>query len=315
MPLDPQMKAILDKAAEAGGPAFHTLGVEKVREAIRSGSATGARESVAQVEDRRIPGPAGEIPVRIYRPSAHPSADAPLPAVAFFHGGGWVAGDLNTHDVICRILTNAARCVVVSVDYRLAPEHRFPASPDDCYTATVWTADNAAALGAERSRLAVAGTSAGGTLAAAVAMMARDRRGPRIGCQVMWYPATDAAMDTPSHRDYSTGTYYLLSRADMEWFWSCYLSSERDRANPYCCPGVAKDLRDLPPALIVTAEYDPLRDEAEEYAARLKRAGGAVKCSRYEGVTHAFTGMAPILAKGRQSILEAAAALREAFGS
>ncbi|MGZ6243817.1 MAG: alpha/beta hydrolase, partial [Candidatus Binataceae bacterium] len=156
---------------------------------------------------------------------------------------------------------------------------------------------------------------AGGTLAAAVAMMARDRRGPRIGCQVMWYPATDAAMDTPSHRDYSTGTYYLLSRADMEWFWSCYLSSERDRANPYCCPGVAKDLRDLPPALIVTAEYDPLRDEAEEYAARLKRAGVAVKCSRYEGVTHAFTGMAPILAKGRQSILEAAAALREAFGS
>ncbi|MGZ6174518.1 MAG: alpha/beta hydrolase fold domain-containing protein, partial [Candidatus Binataceae bacterium] len=141
MPLDPQMKAILDKAAEAGGPAFHTLGIEKVREAIRSGSATGARESVAQVEDRRIPGPAGEIPVRIYRPSAHPSADAPLPAVAFFHGGGWVAGDLNTHDVICRILTNAARCVVVSVDYRLAPEHRFPASPDDCYAATVWTAD------------------------------------------------------------------------------------------------------------------------------------------------------------------------------
>ena len=129
MPLDPQMKAILDKAAALGGPAFHTLGVEKVREAIRSGSAAGAREPVAHVEDRRIPGPAGEIPVRIYRPSARPSAAAPLPAVVFFHGGGWVAGDLNTHDVICRILTNAARCVVVSVNYRLAPEHRFPASP------------------------------------------------------------------------------------------------------------------------------------------------------------------------------------------
>ncbi len=310
MPLDAQMKAILDMAAAAGGPALHQLGVEKVREAIRSGSAFGPQEHVAHVEDRGIPGPAGEIPVRVYRPAA----EAPLPALVFFHGGGWVAGDLNTHDVICRILTNAARCVVVSVDYRLAPEHRFPAGPDDCYAATVWTANNAAAIGADPSRLAVAGASAGGTLAAVVAMMARDRRGPRLACQVLWYPATDAAMDTPSHRDYSAGSYYLLSRADMEWFWNYYLSSARDRANPYCCPTAAKDLSNLPPALIVTAEYDPLRDEAEEYAARLKRAGVAVKCTRYEGVTHAFTGMALILDKGRESIVEAATALREAFG-
>jgi acetyl esterase len=310
MPLDPQMKAILDMAAAAGGPAFHELGVEKVREAIRRGSAIGTQEAVAHVEDRRIPGPAGEIPVRIYRPAA----DAPRPAVVFFHGGGWVAGDLNTHDVICRILTNAARCMVVSVDYRLAPEHRFPAGPDDCYAATVWTANNAASIGADPSRLAVAGTSAGGTLAAVVAMMACDRRGPRLACQVLWYPATDAAMDTPSHRDYSSGSYYLLSCADMEWFWNYYLSSERDRANPYCCPGMAKDLTGLPPALVITAEYDPLRDEAEDFAARLKRAGVAVKCTRYEGVTHAFTGMALILDKGRESIVEAAAALREAFG-
>jgi acetyl esterase len=310
MPLDPQMKTILDKAAAVGGPAFHTLGVEKVREAIRVGAGSGAREAVARVEDRRIPGPAGEIPVRIYRPGG----DGEFPAVAFFHGGGWVAGDLDTHDVICRILTNAARCVVVSVDYRLAPEHRFPAGPEDCYGATVWLANHAAALGADPSRLAVAGTSAGGTLAAAVALMARDRRGPRIGFQVLWYPATDADLDTASHREYSSGSYYLLSRADMEWFWNCYLSSERDRANPYCCPGVAKDLSGLPPALIVTAEYDPLRDEAEEYAARLKRAGVAARCTRYEGVTHAFTGMAPVVDKGRRSILEAAAAMREAFG-
>jgi acetyl esterase len=310
MPVDPHMKAILDAAAAAGGPALHELGVDGVREAIRRGSAFAPQEAVAHVKDRRIPGPAGEIPIRIYRPAA----DAPLPAVVFFHGGGWVAGDLNTHDVICRILTNAAQCVVVSVDYRLAPEHRFPAGPEDCYAATAWSANNALALGADPSRLAVAGTSAGGTLAAVAAMMARDRHGPRLACQVLWYPATDAAMDTPSHRDYSTGTYYLLSRADMQWFWNCYLSSERDRANPYCCPGVAKDLSGLPPALIVTAEYDPLRDEAEEYAARLKRMGVAVKCTRYQGVTHAFTGMAAVLEKGRESIIEAAAALREAFG-
>ncbi len=310
MPLDPQMKAILDKAAAAGGAAFHELSVEKVREAIRGGSAKGAREPVAHVEDRRISGPAGEIPVRIYRPAA----DAPLPAVVFFHGGGWVAGDLNTHDVICRLLTNAARCVVVSVDYRLAPEHRFPASPDDCYAATVWTANKAPAIGADSSRLAVAGASAGGTLATVVAMMARDRRGPRLACQILWYPPIDPAMDTPSHRDYPTGAYYFLSRADMEWFWNHYLSSERDRANPYCCPSVAKDLSGLPPGLIVTAECDPLRDEAEEYAARLKRSGVAVKCTRYEGVTHGFTGMAMILDQGRQSIMEAAAVLHEAFG-
>jgi acetyl esterase len=311
MALDPQMKVILDQAAAAGVPSFHEMTPAQARDLLRKRPPMGTPEPVAHIEDRRIPGPAGEIPVRIYRPAA----DAPRPAVVFFHGGGWVVGDLDTHDAVCRILTNAARCVVVSVDYRLAPEYRFPAGSDDCYAATAWVANNAVAIGADPSRLAVAGTSAGGTLATVVAMMARDRRGPRLACQVLWYPATDAAMDTPSHRDHSTGTYYLLSRADMEWFWNYYLSSERDRSNPYCCPGVAKDLSGLPPALIVTAEYDPLRDEAEEYAARLKRAGVAVKCTRYEGVTHAFTGMAPILDKGRQSIIEAAAALHEAFGT
>ncbi len=309
MPLDPHMKAILDQAAAAGGGALSDLGVQGVREAIRRGTSSNKRETVAQITDRRIAGPAGEIPVRIYRPDEATI----LPATVFFHGGGWVAGDLDTHDVICRILANAARCVVVSVDYRLAPEHRFPAGPEDCYTATKWVANNAAAIGADAMHLAVAGTSAGGTLAAAVAMMARDRGGPSIGCQVLWYPATDAAMDTPSHREYASGSYYLLSRADMEWFWNCYLSSERDRANPYCCPGVAKDLRGLPSALIVTAEYDPLRDEAEEFAARLRRAAVETKCTRYEGVTHAFTGMASVLEKGRQSIFEAADVLRSAF--
>jgi len=310
MPLDPQMKAILDKAAAAAAPPFHEMTPAQAREFLRKRPPMGAPEPVAHIENRSIPGLAGEIPIRIYRPAA----DAPLPAVVFFHGGGWVVGDLDTHDAVCRVLSNAARCVVVSVDYRLAPEHRFPAGPDDCYAAAAWTADNAAAIGADPSRLAVAGTSAGGTLAAVVAMMARDRRGPRLACQVLWYPVTDAAMDTPSQRNFATGNYYFLSRADMEWFWSHYLSAESDRANPYCCPGVAKDLSGLPAALIVTAEYDPLRDEAEEYAARLKRAGVAVKCTRYAGVTHGFTGMAPILDKGRQSIIEAATVLHEAFG-
>ena len=203
----------------------------------------------------------------------------------------------NTHDAVCRILTNAARCVVVSVDYRLAPEHRFPAAPRIATprpygprTTPRRSVRSTRAWQSRHQRLAA--------LAAAVAMMARDRRGPRIGCQVMWYPATDAAMDTPSHRDYSSGTYYLLSRADMEWFWRTYLSSERDRANPYCCPGVAKDARSAAGAHR-HRRIDPLRDEAEETPRVSNARGMTVKCSRYEGVTHAFTGMAPILAKGR----------------
>ncbi|HZO81280.1 MAG TPA: alpha/beta hydrolase [Candidatus Binataceae bacterium] len=310
MPLDPQMKAILDKAAAAGNPPFHKLTPAAARAFIRSRPPMGAPESVAHVEDRRIPGPAGQIPIRIYRPIG----SAPLPAVVFFHGGGWVVGDIEMTDPVCRILTNAARCATVSVDYRLAPEHRFPAGPEDCYAATRWVAENAAMIGADPARLAVAGTSAGASLATVAAMMARDRGGPQLGYQVLWYPATDAEMDTPSHRNYATDSYYFLSRADMEWFWGHYLSSERDKANPYCAPAAAKDLSGLPPALVITAEYDPLRDEGEEYAARLRRAGVATRCTRYEGVTHGFVGMAQILAKGRQAVEEAAAALRETFG-
>lgn len=310
MPLDPQMKTILDKIAAAGNPPFHKLTPAAAREFLRTRPPMGAPEPVAHVEDRGVPGPAGQIPIRIYRPEASAAA----PAVVFFHGGGWVVGDIEMTDPVCRILTNAARCVTVSVDYRLAPEHRFPAGPEDCYAAARWAAENAGAIGADPARIAVAGTSAGASLATAVALMARDRGGPRLSYQVLWYPATDAGMDTPSHRSYATDSYYVLSRADMEWFWSHYLSSERDKANPYCAPAAAKDLGGLPPALVITAEYDPLRDEAEEYAARLKRAGVATRCTRYEGVTHGFVGMAQILGKGRQAIEEAAAALRETFG-
>lgn len=310
MPLDPQMKMILDKAAAANNPPFHKLTPVDARQFIRSRPPMGTPEPVAHVEDRRIPGPAGDVPIRIYRPES----SAPLPAVVYFHGGGWVVGDIEMTDAGCRILTNLAQCVTVSVDYRLAPEHRFPAAPEDCYAATRWIAENAGAISADPARLAVSGTSAGASLATAVAMMARDRGGPRLCYQVLWYPATDATMDTPSHRNFATGNYYFLSRADMEWFWNYYLSSERDKTNPYCCPAAAKDMSGLPPALVITAEYDPLRDEGEEYAARLKRAGVPTRCSRYEGVTHGFVGMAPILAKGRQAIEEAATALREAFG-
>ncbi len=311
MPLDPQMKVILDTVAAAGAPPLHKLSPAQARDFLRSRPPMGTPEPVARIDDRRIPGPAGDIPIRVYRPQA----DAALPAVVFFHGGGWVVGDLNSHDDICRILTNAARCVTVSVDYRLAPENKFPAAPEDCHAATRWVAEHASSVGADPSRIAVAGTSAGATLATVVALMARDRGGTRLAYQVLWYPATDPAMDTKSHSDFATDNYYFLSRADMEWFWDHYRSADSDRANPYCCPAAARKLGGLPPAVVITAEYDPLRDEAEEYATRLRGAGVSVRCTRYEGVTHGFTGMAPILEKGRLSIAEAAAALREAFAT
>ena len=212
------------------------------------------------------------------------------------------------------MLTNAGRCVTISVDYRLAPEHKFPAGPEDCYAATKWAADNAAALNCDAARIAVGGTSAGATLAAAVALMARDRGGPRVAYQLLVYPATTSALDTPSHREFAKDSYYILSRADMEWFWGHYLGSEADRTNPYACPAYATTLRGVAPAFVITAEYDPLRDEGEAYAARLREEGVQVVLRRYDGVTHGFFGMPAQLDKAKAAIAEAGSALRITVG-
>jgi len=267
-------------------------------------------EPVARVENRPVPGPDGPVPVRIYWPQTAPPA--PLPALVYFHGGGWVICDLDTHDPMCRAITNNVGCVVVSVDYRLAPEHKFPAAAEDAYTATLWAAGNATDLGVDATRIAVGGDSAGGNLTAAVALMARDRHAPELVFQLMVYPVTDiVAMDTPSHRDNGEG--YFLTTAAMEWYRRQYLTDLSEASHPYASPLHADDLSGLPPALVITAELDPLRDEGEAYASRLLASGVPAVGSRYDGVFHGFFSLGTLLDAAKQANEEAYAALREAF--
>ncbi len=308
MPLDPQAQAYLDQMAALNAPPLHTLTPELIRQAISMQIAmSGEPEPVANVENRVIPGPASAIPVRIYTPAGN----GPFPVLVFFHGGGWVICNLDTHDNICRSLTNQAACIVVSVDYRLAPEHKFPAAPQDCYAATRWVAGNATQLNGDPSRVAVGGDSAGGNLAAVISQMARDRSGPLLVFQLLIYPATDLTANTPSSEENAHG--YGLDRQDGDWFMNHYLNGEEDKLNPLASPHLAPDLSGLPPALIITAQYDPLRDEGELYGQRLKAAGVPVTISRYNGMIHGFLSMASILDQGKQAIAECAAALQAAF--
>jgi len=309
MPLDPQARFVLDQLEALGSPPMHTLTPAQAREASRAWIAgAGEPEPVARVEDRAIPGPAGVIPVRVYTPAG----GGPFPVLVFFHGGGWVIGDLDTHDGTCRSLTNGAGCVTVAVDYRMGPEHKFPAAPEDCYAATRWTAEHAAELGGDPTRLAVGGDSAGGNLAAVVARVARERGGPPLAFQLLIYPATDLRMQSPSIDENADG--YFLTRDEMTWFRGHYLRDEADLTDPLASPLLAPDLRGLPPALVVTAEFDPLRDEGEAYGRRLREAGVPTTISRYDGMVHGFVGMTAFLDKGRQAVEECARALRAAFG-
>ncbi len=308
--LDAQTKAFLD-GANASAPLFLRAETpEQARakmQALLEASPVPPQE-IYRVEDRHIPGPVAQIPIRIYTPQAR----LPLGVLIYFHGGGWVLGGLESHDNLCRALANAAGCLVVSVDYRLAPEHPFPAAPNDCYAATKWIAANAASFGGDPQRLAVGGDSAGGNLAAAISLMARDGGGPALQLQVLFYPVTDASMDFPSMREFADDGY-LLSGADMKWFWGHYLDETRDGANPLASPLRAKNLSGLPPALIQTASHDPLRDEGEAFADALKRAGTKVTCTRYEGVTHGFVSFFDLVDKGKEGIRQAADAIRAAF--
>jgi acetyl esterase len=311
MALDPDMKTLLDQMAAAKLESFHQMTPAAAREQMKRRVSAGDPVPIGRVQDRMIPRPNGEIPIRIYTPDGN----GPFGVLVYFHGGGWVVGNIEMTDQPCRMIAKAAGCVTVSVDYRLAPEHKFPAGPEDCYAAAKWVSDNAVALGCDASRIAVGGTSAGANLAAAVALMARDRGTPKIAYQLLVYPATRRELDTPSHKQFATDGYYILSRADMEWFWGHYLASEADSANPYACPARAESLAGLPPALVITAEFDPLRDEGEAYAARLREEGVATVLKHYDGVTHGFFGMPSVVEKSRVAIAEASAALRRAIGS
>jgi len=310
MPLDPQAQALLDQVKALGEPPLNELSAPDARVAAqRLGTLSGPPVAVARVENRTIPGPAGALPVRIYTPAG----SGPFPVLVYFHGGGWVIGDLDIQDGACRALANGAGCVVVSVGYRLAPENKFPAAPEDTYAATKWVAANTASIKVDPGRIAVGGDSAGGNLTAVTAQMAREQGGPRLVFQLLVYPVTDGACDTASYRDNADG--YLLTKDMMQWFWNHYVRNDADRFSPLASPLRAQNLKGLPPALVQTAEFDPLRDEGEAYAARLKEAGVAVKLTRYDGMIHGFFGMASVIDRATTAIGEAAAALRSAFAT
>lgn len=301
--LHPEVRALLEMMDAQDAPPLEALDPVVARSARLEGMKMlgGEPEALDRVEDLSIPGPGGDIPLRIYG-----SEQGGLrPALVYFHGGGFVFGNLDTHDAVCRAIAKESGATVVSVDYRLAPEHKFPAAVEDSYAATVWVAANAERLGIDVNRIAVGGDSAGGNLAIVVAMRCRDAGGPALSAQVLIYPVTDSSsLDTASHRELAEG--YFLTRAAMDWFTNHYLASPDQKRHPEVSPLLAPNVSGLPPALVITAEFDPLRDEGEAYAKRLHDAGVPVTISRYPGMIHGFVSMRGVLSGGRQAIKEAA---------
>ena len=291
MPVDPQIQQVIDALAASDFEPVHAQSPAGARaQYMRMIEARGiAPAPVGAIEDRSIPGPGGDLPVRIYRPELDAST---LPALVYFHGGGHVIGNIDTHDAVARNLCNGAGCVVVSVDYRLAPEHKFPAAAEDAFAAVGWCAAHGAEIGIDPRRIAVGGDSAGGNLAAVAALMARDAGGPAIRLQVLVYPVTDYGCDTESYRTYSDG-YGMLEARSMRWFRDHYLRDEADRLDWRAAPLRAADLAGAPPALVLTAQCDVLHDEGEAYARRLRAAGVEVDHRDIPGMIHGFFAMAP----------------------
>ena len=307
MPLNPLLEQMLAELARSEAPPLSGMTPTEAREMYRAMQSVQNIIELPHVADLTLPGPDGEIPCRVFHPET--GSDKPLPCVLYFHGGGWVIGDLNTHDHVCRSLAKTSGCILLSVDYRLAPESTFPASFDDCYAAMDWISANGSELGMDPSRLAVAGDSAGGNLAASVALAARDNKGPAIGAQALVYPVTDTSLAYPSYRENGEG--YLLTRESMEYFINTYVPDATQRADQRVAPIRAADLGGLPPALIITAEFDPLRDEGEAYAARLRAAGVETEVTRYDGMIHGFFNMAEMIPDGQTAIDQTCRFLRQ----
>jgi len=320
----PEVQALLEQLEEMDSPEIHELPPEEAREAMERLSATGEGPDVESVVERTIPGPESELPVRIY----DPGTDDDAPVVVFFHGGGFVLGSLDSHDSACRELANESDCVIVSVAYRLAPEHQFPAPVEDCYAATEWVAEHADDLGVDADRLAVGGDSAGGNLAAAVTLLARDRarnevpgpwsvadaNPPDIAYQLLIYPATSMIRAWPSHEENAEG--YFLTEKDMEYFEGHYIDSQLHGMNPYAAPLEAASHDDLPPATVLTCGFDPLRDEGDAYADALDDAGVPVEYHHYPDLIHGVATMNAGLAEippSHQVLGDAASDLRDAL--
>jgi acetyl esterase len=301
----------LIKLAEVSGTRSYTNGLPpaEARIANRRGAAASASRPpipMAKIEELKIPGQAGPLPARFYEPGRLPRGPAPL--LVYFHGGGWVIGDLDTHDGVCRFLAAAAGVKVLAIDYRLAPEHPFPAAVEDAWTGFSWAAANAERLGIDTARIAVGGDSAGGNLAAGVSIRARDEGGPRPALQLLIYPVTDSAGELPSRRLFDDG--FLLTKADMDSFERHYLPPGTDAGDPRVSILEAPDLSNLPPAYIAIAGFDPLRDEGEAYALRMREAGVKVGLRRHPGLIHGFANQTAASRSSRGAMLEAAGALR-----
>lgn len=314
MALHPQIVALIERAAAAGVRPTHELSPEEARAQMEEMSRVRDqdRRTVRMVADTVIDGPGGNLTLRFYWPEVEQTELAP--AIMFFHGGGHVIGSLNSHDLVARNLCADSGYLVISVDYRLAPEHKFPAAPEDCYAATKWVAENTRQLAVDPERIVVAGDSAGANLAAVVAMMAREAGGPKIAYQLLVYPVADFACDTPSYATYAEGAG-ILTAAGMEWFRDHYLNGPEDRADWRAAPLRADDFSNLPPALVLTAECDVLHDEGVALAEALAAAGVVVEHRDYPGMMHGFYSFAPVVDDGRAAQIYAAEALRSALSS
>jgi acetyl esterase len=309
--IDPEARAYLEATAALGLPPIWEQGAEDARRAVieRYPELAGPLEPVERVENRFIPGPAGPLAVRAYTPLGA-GAD-PLPAVVYFHGGGWVTGNLDTHDCACHGTANRAGCLVVAVDYRCAPEHRFPAAVEDAWAAVQWLAEHGSEIGADPARLAVCGDSAGGNLAAVVALRARDRGGPRLAAQLLLYPVIDHNLETTSYRANATG--YGLTREAMRWYWQQYLGEAGDGQVPEASPLRAADHSGLAPALVVVCQLDPLLDEGLAYAAKLEAAGVPVELVVEKGMIHGHFRMPAVMSRARKSWDDCGRFLRRQF--
>lgn len=313
MPLDPGAQQVIDLIKSVGRPPYETVGHQEARRLYLEARRVLQPDPVpvGEVRDLTAQGPAGPIAIRLYRARAAKN-DETQPALVYFHGGGWVIGSLDSHDGVCRELANKADCTILSVDYRLAPEHKFPAGVEDAVAATEWIWEHAATLGVDRNRLGVGGDSAGGNLAAVVALNARDRGMPKLRFQLLIYPACDMGMSHGSIAEFAE--QLPLTRSSMKWFIDLYLRNAADAKDWRASPLRARDLKDLPPAYVLTAGYDPLRDEGEAYAAALKAAGVAVEAKRFPGQIHGFLNMGKLISEAATAVQEMGPALKRALG-
>jgi acetyl esterase len=309
MALDPDAERVLEMVRASGRPPYETLSPAEARALFLAGREALALDPAPVAMVRDITGPGG-VSLRLYR-GAGTDAAAMLPALVYFHGGGWVIGDLDSHDSVCRHIANAASCTIISVDYRLAPEHKFPAAVEDCFAAASWVAAEAATLAIDRERIAVGGDSAGSNLAAVVSLLARDRGAPRLRYQILAYPAVEASMSHPSIARFAEG--FLLTRASMKWFYDCYLRGPADVEDWRASPLRAADLSGVPPALVLTAGFDPLCDEGESYARRLQDHGVAVDHRHYPDQIHGFLSAGKIIRAAVPVLDEIATALTSAW--